>query len=219
MGQQAAIGRNHKTSVTIYLKYAHDIGRSVTGQVEIACNVTRQAPLIAELVNLSTSQRRGGARTPWLEGDELVAAFAAAIGERAGEALHADPDAGARLAELGRELREALLAERAADQAARINAMIRKYGAQPYLVEDVGQPFHLHFHGSGGTSVAAMGGEFATALALIVDGYGPERFGQCEAHQCDAVYIDLTRNGSRRYCGTACTARAKTAAYRSRRQE
>ncbi|MET8992500.1 CGNR zinc finger domain-containing protein [Nonomuraea wenchangensis] len=62
-----------------------------------------------------------------------------------------------------------------------------------------------------------LGGEFATALALIVDGYGPDRFGQCEAHRCDAVYIDLTRNGSRRHCSSACTARAKTAAYRSRR--
>ncbi|MFI7133680.1 CGNR zinc finger domain-containing protein [Nonomuraea sp. NPDC050153] len=180
--------------------------------------MTRQAPLIAELVNLATSHRRGGARTRCPQGEELVAAFAAAAGERVGMALRADPDAGPRLAELARELREALLADQAADQAARINAMIRRYGAQPYLVEDVGQPFHLHFHGAGDAHVEAMGGEFATALALIVDGYGPDRFGQCEAHQCDAVYIDLTRNGSRRYCGTACTARAKTAAYRSRRQ-
>ncbi|MEW1843965.1 CGNR zinc finger domain-containing protein [Nonomuraea angiospora] len=104
-------------------------------------------------------------------------------------------------------------AGRAADQAARINAMIRRYGAQPYLVDDVGQPFHLHFHGSGGTQVEALGGEFATAPALVVDGYGHDRFGECEA-----VYIDLTRNASRRHCSTACTARAKTAAYRSRRQ-
>ncbi|MEU7838887.1 MULTISPECIES: CGNR zinc finger domain-containing protein [unclassified Nonomuraea] len=179
--------------------------------------MTRQAPLIAELVNAATTHRPGGARTRCLEGEELVTVVAAATGERAGMALRADPDAGLRLAELARELREVLLAEQAADQAARINALIRRYGAQPYLVEDVGQPFHLHFHGSGGTYVEAMGGEFATALALIVDGYGPDRFGQCEAHQCDAVYIDLTRNGSRRYCSTACTARAKTAAYRSRR--
>ncbi|WP_248965621.1 CGNR zinc finger domain-containing protein [Sphaerisporangium perillae] len=96
--------------------------------------------------------------------------------------------------------------------------MIRKYGAQPYLTEDVGQPFHLHFHGSGGTEVKAMGGNSPPHWRLIVDGHGPDRFGQCEAHHCDAVYIDLTRNGSRRYCSAACTARAKTAAYRSRRR-
>ncbi|MEU7859352.1 CGNR zinc finger domain-containing protein [Nonomuraea sp. NPDC049141] len=180
--------------------------------------MTRQAPLIAELVNLATTRSRGGGSVKPLSGEDLATAFAAQFGDRTSAALCAVPDAGERLAELAIELRHALLAERPADQAARINAMIRKYGAQPYLVEDVGQPFHLHFHGSFGTQVEALGGEFATALALIVDGYGPDRFGICEAHQCEAVYIDLTRNGSRRYCSTACTARAKTAAYRSRRQ-
>jgi predicted RNA-binding Zn ribbon-like protein len=186
--------------------------------VEIACNVTSQAPLIAELVNLATPHWRGGGPARRFEGEELVAAFADVMGERTAAALHAVPDAGIRLAELAWELRGALLAETAADKATHINAMIRRYGAQPYLVEDVGQPFHLHFHGSGDTAVEALGGEFATALALIVDGYGAARFGQCQARQCEAVYIDLTRNGSRRFCGAACTARAKTAAYRSRRQ-
>ncbi|MFI7442944.1 CGNR zinc finger domain-containing protein [Nonomuraea indica] len=185
--------------------------------MEIACNVTRQAPLIAELVNLATAHWRGGASVRPLVGEELSATFAVQLGGRTGADLCAVPDAGRHLAELATELRQALLAERPADQAARINAMIGRYGAQPYLVEDVGQPFHLHFHGSGGTQVEALGGEFATALALIVDGYGPDRFGVCEAHQCEAVYIDLTRNASRRYCSAACTARAKTAAYRSRR--
>ncbi|MEV8634196.1 CGNR zinc finger domain-containing protein [Streptosporangium sp. NPDC051023] len=186
--------------------------------MQIACNVTRQAPLIAELVNLATARWRGGAAVQPLADEDLATTFAAQLGDHASAALRAIPDSGRRLAELGTELRQALLAEHPADQAARINAMIRRYGAQPYLAEDVGQPFHLHFHGSGGTPVEALGGEFATALALIVDGYGPDRFGQCAAHQCEAVYIDLTRNASRRYCSAACTARAKTAAYRSRRQ-
>ncbi|MFF4624293.1 CGNR zinc finger domain-containing protein [Nonomuraea jabiensis] len=186
--------------------------------MEIACNVTRQAPLIAELVNLATAHWRGGASVQPLAGEDLAATFAAQLSNPTSAALRATQDAGRHLAELAAELRQALLAEHPVEQAARINAMIRRYGAQPYLVEDVGQPFHLHFHGSGGTSVEALGGEFATALALVVDGYGPDRFGQCAAHQCEAVYIDLTRNASRRYCGAACTARAKTAAYRSRRQ-
>ncbi|GAA3794485.1 hypothetical protein GCM10022226_12320 [Sphaerisporangium flaviroseum] len=178
--------------------------------------MTRHAPLIAELVNLATARWRGGASVHPLAGEELAATFAAQLGDRTGAALRAVPDAGRRLAELASELRQALLAEHAADQAVRINALIRRYGAQPYLVEDVGQPFHLHFHGSGGTQVEALGGEFATALALIVDGYGPDRFGQCAAQQCEAVFIDVTRNASRRYCSAPCTARAKTAAYRSR---
>ncbi|MCQ6556827.1 CGNR zinc finger domain-containing protein [Streptomyces sp. C10-9-1] len=31
------------------------------------------------------------------------------------------------------------------------------------------------------------------------------------------MYIDLTRNGSRRFCATGCSSRAETAAYRARR--
>lgn len=186
--------------------------------MQIACNVTAQAPRITDLVNQATSAWRNGSRWTPSRGDELREMFAMGLSEPTAGALREVPDAGVRLAVLASELRRALLAEDPADQAVLINAMIRKYAAQPYLVDDVGQPFHLHFHGAGETVVEALGGEFATALALIVDGYGPDRFGLCEAHQCEAVYIDLTRNGSRRFCGPSCTARAKTAAYRSRRK-
>ncbi|WP_202796996.1 CGNR zinc finger domain-containing protein [Kribbella flavida] len=147
----------------------------------------------------------------------MTEAFAANVSASQREALQAAADAGDRLGELAAQLRAALVAASPADTAAAINAMIRRYGAQPYLVEDVGQPFHLHFHGSERDPVDALGGEFAAALALIVDGYGAGRFGRCEASRCDAVYVDLTRNGSRRFCSAPCTARAKTAAYRARR--
>jgi CGNR zinc finger len=190
----------------------------VTSQVEVACNVTGQAPLIAELVNFAIPVWRGGGRVRPHAGEELLDAFAALVSEHTAADLRIVPEAGARLAELAGELYEALLAESAVGKAKRINALIRRYGAQPYLVEDVGQPFHLHFHGTGDTQIEKLGAEFATALALIMDGYGADRFGRCEASRCDAVYIDLTRNGSRRYCSAACTARAKTAAYRSRRR-
>jgi predicted RNA-binding Zn ribbon-like protein len=173
--------------------------------------------LIARLVNLATPGWRGGARHDPPVGDELVAAFAAEFGERFGEALLTAPDAGEGLRKLAVELREAILADTAEGKAARINELIGKYGARPYLIKDVDQPFHLHFHGTGGV-LAALGGEFAAALALVMDGYGADRFGLCEARRCDAVYVDLTRNGSRRFCSAACTARAKTAAYRSRRR-
>lgn len=180
--------------------------------------MTGQAPLIAELVNLAVPVWRDGRPVRPREGEDLRDAFAALVGEHTAAGLRAVPDAGARLAVLGAGLHHAMLAATAAGKAERINALLHRYGAQPYLVEDVGQPFHLHFHGTGETQVEKLGAEFATALALIMDGYGPDRFGRCEASRCEAVYIDMTRNGSRRYCGAACTARAKTAAYRDRRR-
>lgn len=98
---------------------------------------------------------------------------------------------------------------------ARLNDVLAKCKTQPYLALDDNQPYHLHFQGTG-SPVNILGGELATSLALVIDAMGSDRFGACQAHACNRVYIDLTRNGSRRFCSSACTARAKTAAYRAR---
>lgn len=54
-------------------------------------------------------------------------------------------------------------------------------------------------------------------VRAVPPGFGEDRFGLCQSHACDRVYIDLTRNGSRRFCATGCSSRAETAAYRARR--
>ncbi len=43
------------------------------------------------------------------------------------------------------------------------------------------------------------------------------RLGVCTAARCDRVYVDLSRNGTRRFCSTACQNRNKAAAFRARR--
>lgn len=187
--------------------------------MEIACNVTRLAPAAEQLVNLATAERwRGQTTTPRTDA-ELVDGLVEVLSAPTVAALRAQPGSGADLADLARGIRAVVEAPSPQVNAALINALIERYQARPYLVEDVGQPFHLHFHGAGGTAVHALGGEFAAMLALVVDGYGADRFGRCRAAGCDAVYIDLTRNGSRRHCSPACTARAKTAAYRDRKRQ
>ena len=40
--------------------------------------------------------------------------------------------------------------------------------------------------------------------------------GTCAAERCDVVFVDTSKNGSRRFCSTGCQNRVKTAAYRSR---
>ncbi|MEH6415873.1 CGNR zinc finger domain-containing protein [Pseudomonas sp. CGJS7] len=144
---------------------------------------------------------------------EFVAALSAAMGRKIAAA---DPG-GRRLPTLARALHAAFAAPDTAAAAGVLNELMRRYRSRPYLTEDVGQPFHLHFHGEAANAVDSLGGEFATALALVIDAYGHKRFGLCQAHACDRAYVDLTRNGSRRYCSEACTARAKMAAYRERK--
>jgi hypothetical protein len=183
----------------------------------LACNMSRQAGLAVELVNLAVSGEARGHLYEAPGGDELTELFASRLLSAA--ELRAVPDAGRRLGRLAAAFRPVFTAPDIATAAGVLNGLLQVYRAQPYLVEDVGQPFHLHFHGNAATAVESLGGEFATALALAVDTYGELRFGTCAAAQCDRAYVDLTKNGSRRYCSDACSSRAKTAAYRSRQSK
>ena len=44
-----------------------------------------------------------------------------------------------------------------------------------------------------------------------------DRLGVCSAPECDRVFVDVSRNGTRRFCSTACQNRVKAAAHRARR--
>ncbi|MEU3265717.1 CGNR zinc finger domain-containing protein [Streptomyces bacillaris] len=176
----------------------------------------RQADLLATLVNLAAPGRsQGSPYTPPPAG-EVMALFTAELSGHHATALRAVPHAAAGLTDLAADFREVFTAPDLAASVELLNALIARCHALPYLTRDTGQPYHLHFHGAG-DAVAALGGELATGLALVVDSLGEDRFGLCQAHACDRVYIDLTRNGSRRFCSTGCSSRAKTAAYRARR--
>ena len=56
----------------------------------------------------------------------------------------------------------------------------------------------------------------ATGLAVVLGGDLHDRLGVCTAPRCDRVYVDISRNGTRRYCSTSCQNRVKTAAFRAR---
>jgi predicted RNA-binding Zn ribbon-like protein len=42
-----------------------------------------------------------------------------------------------------------------------------------------------------------------------------DRLGVCAAPRCDRVYVDTSRNATRRFCSTACQNRVKAAAFRA----
>jgi predicted RNA-binding Zn ribbon-like protein len=50
----------------------------------------------------------------------------------------------------------------------------------------------------------------------VLGGSGADRLGICTAPACDRVFVDASRNGTRRYCSTSCQNRVKTAAFRAR---
>jgi predicted RNA-binding Zn ribbon-like protein len=54
------------------------------------------------------------------------------------------------------------------------------------------------------------------SVALIEGGW--QRFGTCSSTSCDDVFVDTSKNRSRRHCSDTCTTRESVAAYRARQK-
>ncbi|MEO3891075.1 CGNR zinc finger domain-containing protein [Nonomuraea sp. B5E05] len=128
-------------------------------------------------------------------------------------------DEGAELAEVAARLREvfaAVAADDADTAATRVNTLLAETGARPVLDRHDGEPWHLHFHGHRDTLADGWAASCATGLAIVLGSEFADRLGVCTAPHCDRVYVDVSRNGTRRFCSTACQNRVKTAAFRAR---
>ena len=105
----------------------------------------------------------------------------------------------------------------ALDQAAgQVNAMLASTGARPQLDRHDGEPWHLHFHGRTDGMAQGWAAGCATGLAVVLGTELYNRLGVCTAPRCDRVYVDVSRNGTRRFCSTSCQNRVKAAAFRAR---
>lgn len=129
------------------------------------------------------------------------------------------PQAAAELAGFAPELRTVFtaVADGDVDAAARqVNKLLDRTGARPQLDNHDGQGWHLHFHGADDELAIGWAAGCATGLAVVLGTDDRGRLGVCTAPRCDRVYVDTSRNGSRRFCSTTCQNRVKTAAFRSR---
>ncbi|WP_245765019.1 CGNR zinc finger domain-containing protein [Nonomuraea jiangxiensis] len=184
----------------------------ITGQSQIDSYVGRWAELAVLLVNeLAVTQALGRPRTP--PADRLAALSQAFdqhgwIPTRALTAADAD-----RLADVAAALRPAFTG--APDATAVLNETLVRHGAVPNLH---GDPPILAFHRPGSDLVDAWAADAATALAMVIGVGQGQRLRACEAGGCDLVFLDVTRNASRRFCGLSCQNRAKASAYRARRR-
>ncbi|HEX4832526.1 MAG TPA: CGNR zinc finger domain-containing protein [Trebonia sp.] len=155
---------------------------------------------------------RGGA-----EGLAGVAALERFL--REGEWTAVGPCAGPDLdAVRGLRQRLAGLWEMTADEAAAlVNALLREAGAFPQLVRHDGWDYHVHAAPSSATIADRMAADIAMAFADVIRAGQLVRLRTCAAADCGDVLVDLSKNRSRRFCGTACANRVNVAAYRTRR--
>jgi predicted RNA-binding Zn ribbon-like protein len=141
---------------------------------------------------------------------------------RTGRAATRDVTAGeaAQLAETAAQLRavfDAVDVGAVDEAAARVNVMLGATGARPQLDRHDGEPWHLHFHGQTDGLAQGWAAGCATGLAVVLGTELYNRLGVCTAPRCDRVFVDVSRNGMRRFCSTSCQNRVKAAAFRARR--
>ena len=83
-----------------------------------------------------------------------------------------------------------------------VNRLLREARALPQLVKHDDWDWHLHATTPEAPLVYRMSTEAAMALADVIRGKEMDRMRTCEAEDCDAAVLDLSRNRSKRYCDT-----------------
>ncbi|MGN6300574.1 MAG: CGNR zinc finger domain-containing protein [Angustibacter sp.] len=171
------------------------------------------------LVNLHSGQyERGRERVP-VDGAEAPSATADVLRRGDGPAPRVTAADAATLADRAQQWRHVFDGVRDGDEAsaaAILNDLLRETGARPQLDPLAHGGWHVHFHGADDSLAVGWAAGCTTALALALGSDLAGRMGTCAAQRCDVVFVDTSKNGSRRFCSTSCQNRTKTAAYRSR---
>lgn len=115
-------------------------------------------------------------------------------------------------------LRQVFDAPDEAQAAEAINFVLADVGAVPRLSVHAGADPHLHFEPQEGAPARWLGAVTAMGLSVALIEGGFDRFGTCKSATCDDVFIDTSRNRSRRHCSDTCTTRENVAAFRARQK-
>jgi predicted RNA-binding Zn ribbon-like protein len=195
---------------------------SVPGQIAFGSELVSRIEVAASLVNaLAVSWAGGRPVTPPRGPRELRARAEDALRDAYPATRRVTGDEAQGLQQLARELRLVFvdLAEgREADAAARLNRMMALTSAVPHLHRTGAEPWHLHFHAPEAGFVQGWAAGCAVGLAYALSSGHAPRLGVCGGPRCERVFVDLSRNGSRRFCTTACQNRVKAASFRARRR-
>ncbi|MDT0277398.1 CGNR zinc finger domain-containing protein [Blastococcus goldschmidtiae] len=114
-------------------------------------------------------------------------------------------------------VRTVALAESQADVLDRLNELLALARPRPYATDHDGE-LHLHYARPDSPALEQLTTTVAMGLSQVVVQHGWQRLGVCAAENCDDVYVDTSRNASRRYCSNTCASRSTVAAYRARQK-
>ena len=134
-----------------------------------------------------------------------------------GSDLHLAGRETARVGEAADLVRAVALAEDQPTVLARLNDLLAVARPRPYATDHDGD-LHLHWAREDAGALEQLTTTVAVGLSQVVTLHGWQRLGVCSAEGCDDVYVDTSRNASRRYCSNTCASRSTVAAYRARRR-
>ncbi|GAA1059783.1 CGNR zinc finger domain-containing protein [Agromyces bracchium] len=100
--------------------------------------------------------------------------------------------------------------------AGAVNAILEEAHAIPRLVRHDALDWHIHAVSQDRPLAERMLVEAAMALVDVIRADGIDRLARCQADDCTGVFVDLSKNASKRYCSTRCGNRMATRAYRAR---
>ena len=99
-----------------------------------------------------------------------------------------------------------------------VNDLLRDARALPYLVRHDRWDYHLHATPPEAPLADRMAVEAAMAVVDVIRTDELERMRVCAADDCRDVLVDVSKNRSRRFCGSTCANRTNVAAFRARRK-
>jgi predicted RNA-binding Zn ribbon-like protein len=121
-------------------------------------------------------------------------------------------------AALARQLRSVFadLERREVDAAAAtLNELLAAHPAHPHLAKERGV-WRLHHHPHDAPLVPMWTAICAAGLAELIGDGEAQRLGTCERPDCGRVFVDVSKNASRRFCSLNCQNRVKVATFRKR---
>ncbi|MGV8895903.1 MAG: CGNR zinc finger domain-containing protein [Rhodoglobus sp.] len=97
-----------------------------------------------------------------------------------------------------------------------VNRMLKEAGALPYLVRHEPFDWHLHATPLGAPLAERIRVEVSLAIVDVIRSNETGRMRVCAAPDCTGLLLDLSRNGSKRFCSVRCGNRMNQLAFRER---
>ncbi|MBL7259962.1 CGNR zinc finger domain-containing protein [Paractinoplanes lichenicola] len=97
-----------------------------------------------------------------------------------------------------------------------VNGMLRDAKALPFLTRHDQLDWHMHATSPDAPLAERIRAEVGLAFTDVIRMNETSRLRICEADDCDGLVLDLSRNGSKRFCTVRCGNRMNMIAFRER---